>query len=114
MTVEEAVELIREAVAGFADAGVPWERSRIGIFGFWVGDSALDQLETALQRALHSESTWAVQHRDTSNPYTCIVKFISIGGKLIRWENGILDMQLPDGGMFGVPEHTLRHSPRNA
>ena len=113
MMIEEAVELMREALALFADANVPWERSRIGLFGFWIGGNTPPQFDTPLLKAQFSERAWAHLHPNTNNPYMCILKFMSGGGKIIRWENGILDMQLPGGEKFGIPEDTLRKAPRN-
>lgn len=58
MTIDDASRLLREAAARFAEANVVWRRARIGLFGFWVGDDPLKEMETPLQRARLSENAW--------------------------------------------------------
>lgn len=104
MTTDDESKLIQEAAARFADANVVWGRARIGLFGFWVGDAPLERMETPLQRAQ--------LHRDRKNPYTCLVEFMSLGGVVIRWEQYVLDIQLPSGERLGLPEVTFKQAKR--
>ncbi|GAC1032865.1 hypothetical protein thsps21_36940 [Pseudomonas sp. No.21] len=112
MTTDDASKLIREAAARFADANIVWRRARIGLFGFWVGDDPLKEMETPLQRAQLSEDAWAQLHSDKKNPYTCLVEFMSLGGVVIRWEQYVLDIQLPSGERLGLPEVTFEQAKR--
>lgn len=112
MTIDDASRLLREAAARFAEANVVWRRARIGLFGFWVGDDPLKEMETPLQRARLSENAWAKLHSDRKNPYTCLVEFMSLGGVVIRWEQYVLDIQLPSGERLGIHEVAFRQAER--
>lgn len=58
--------------------------------------NALSQLERT-EMAINS---W-VKDR---NPYEPLLAFYKSGGKLGRWEQGVLDVWCPGGSKYGIPE----------
>ena len=111
-------ELIVNAFAKFLAADLSTDRARFGLFGIWVGgESARPKSvsESQLDRALVSRDAWSKEFEDFQNPYSDLVAFYETGASLGRWENFLLDVFGPDGGLlWRIPLKSLIEAANNS